>query len=363
MKISFKTWGIALIALMGVLYSCSDEDYQSLDDLSAEVDHKPALDFVAGLSPQQQENFDKTGNIFLPDQQKNSWTDVIDSDIPVTWGVFDSPFKTQTRAAGIWGSYPAQYWSMIRVKVNALSFRIKDAVNAAADKIEQETNVRFYNSQWDDEYYEPGHIKLPNVMIRYADANTEGSGSFGLVGGEQYINVPRELDNEALYDEDDLRAFFMHALCNAAGMFNEQMRKDRDSFVKVISSNIKSGCTIAFAKQNNNYTMYGTFDEHSITLAHSKAYSKNGGNTITNLANGQIARNKELSNGDKNFLNNFYLPYKIRTDVWIELDTPVYYNGRTLTDIEVLQLQTQLNQQRGLYGNPPYAKPTIREPW
>lgn len=53
MKNLFRTCGIGLLALIGVLSSCSDEDYQSLDDLSvnSSVVHKEALDFVATLSP------------------------------------------------------------------------------------------------------------------------------------------------------------------------------------------------------------------------------------------------------------------------------------------------------------------------
>lgn len=73
----------------------------------------------------------------------------------------------------------------------------------------------------------------------------------------------------------------MHALCNAAGMFNEQQRKDRDSYVDIYLNNVKSGCTFQFTKQDENYTMLGNFDYNSITLASSQAYSKNGYNTIT----------------------------------------------------------------------------------
>ena len=60
MKPLFRTWVIALLVFAGVLYSCSDEDYQSLDNLSTDtgVEYRDALDFVAALSPQQQENFD-----------------------------------------------------------------------------------------------------------------------------------------------------------------------------------------------------------------------------------------------------------------------------------------------------------------
>lgn len=360
-----KTCGIGLLTLMGILSSCSNEDYQSLDDRSANsnVVHKEALDFVATLSPQQRENLEKTGEVFLPEQRKNSWNDIIAEDIPTRWGVFNSPFKTQTRAAGIWGSYPAQYWTMIRLKTATLDSRLRDAINEAVDEIETNTNIRFYNSQHDPKYYEPGHIEYPNVYIGYSNGNNEGSGSFGLVGGEQQIRVPAEFSDRTQYEDEEVVGFLMHALCNAAGMFNEQQRKDRDSYVDIYWDNVKPECTFQFTKQDNNYTMLGNFDYNSITLASSQAYSKNGKNTITKKGNGLIARNNHLSALDKSFLNNFYLPYIGRTDIWIELDNVVYYDGRILTESERLQLQRQLNEQRGLYGEPPASGRIEREPW
>jgi hypothetical protein len=363
MKTLCRTWGITLLVFAGILYSCSDEDYQSLNDLSGEVEYKEALDFVATLSPQQQENFEKTGEIFLPDQRKDSWNNIIAEDVPTRWGVFENPFKPQTRAAGIWGSYPAQYWTMIRLKTAVLDSRIRDAINEAVDEIELNTNVRFYNSQNDPKYYEPGHIEYPNVYIAYSNGDNEGSGSFGLVGGEQYVRVPADFADRSKYTDEEVVAFLMHAFCNAAGMFNEQQRKDRDSYVTIYLNNVKDGCKFQFTKQDKNYTMLGNFDYNSITLASSKAYTKNGSNTITKTGGGLIAYNYHLSTLDKNFLNNFYLPYIARNDLWIELDNTVYYNGKILTNAERLDLQRQMNQQRGLYGDPPAEGRIERQPW
>lgn len=45
-----------------------------------------------------------------------------------------------------------------------------------------------------------------------------------------------------------------------------------------------------------------------------------------------------------------------RDDNCYELDTKVYYNGRILTEEERIQLQTNLNTQRGLTGTPPEDK-------
>lgn len=145
----------------------------------------------------------------------------------------------------------------------------------------------------------------------------------------------------------------MHAFCNAAGMFNEQQRKDRDDYVVVNLNNVKDNCKSAFAKITQNYTMQGAFDMSSITLAASKDYSKNGENTIMKKGNYSIATNSTLSAGDIYFLNSYYLPYKARTDNYVELDDTYYPNGQKLTESERLELQSQINAQRRLYGIPP----------
>ena len=90
-----------------------------------------------------------------------------------------------------------------------------------------------------------------------------------------------------------------------------------------------------------------------MTIASSKAYSKNGAPTIKLIGGGEILKNQTLSDLDKFFLNQHYLPYIARKDTYTELDSIVYFQGRRLTEEERLRLQNYLNQQRGLYGEPP----------
>lgn len=97
----------------------------------------------------------------------------------------------------------------------------------------------------------------------------------------------------------------------------------------------------------------GMFDMFSITLASSKDFSKNGLNTITTKTGLGIAINYTLSKQDKAFLNSHYLPYIARKDNYVELDDVYDQSGRRLTEEERLQLQNQINAQRGLYGVPP----------
>lgn len=347
----------SLTAFCSVLTSCSDDDLMA----SSETSSANTVDFVATFTDRQQQMLSETGYPYEEIEQKNSWNNVISSTIPATWGLFDDPrTKTETRAVGIYGSYPAQYWSMLRVKFSEIPNDIKEVAVDAIDEIESKTNVRFYNSIKDLEYYEPGHIKLPNIAVRMDGTAVEGSGSYGLVGGEQFINVPTAL-KQANYDE--IKRFFMHAFCNAAGMFNEQQRKDRDDYVVVNLNNVKDNCKSAFAKITQNYTMQGAFDMSSITLAASKDYSKNGENTIMKKGNYSIATNSTLSAGDIYFLNSYYLPYKARTDNYVELDDTYYPNGQKLTESERLELQSQINAQRGLYGIPPIENRKVLVEW
>ncbi len=72
-----------------------------------------------------------------------------------------------------------------------------------------------------------------------------------------------------------------------------------------------------------------------------------------NKGNYQIEQTQTLSSGDIHFLNSFYLPYIARTDNYVELDDTYFPNGQKLTESERLNLQNQINAQRGLTGTPP----------
>ena len=369
MKGKIKLFMCILVTFMSLMPACTAEESPYVESSSSEntIQEKPALDFIAQFTPEQLDNIETDGCAFLPEQQKDSWNATIDRDIPTRFGLFDSPLK-RTRAVGISGSYPAQYWTMIRVKVHSdVSSRIREQLNEAVMEIEEKTNVRFYNCQEDNEYYESGSIKikLPHVMLNINSNNTkiEGSGNYGLVGGEQFIYCSTDLNNTSKYSDEEVRAFLMHALCNAAGMFNEQQRNDRDSYVKIYSENILDNCKPCFEKQTKNYTTSGNFDIHSITMASSYSYSKNGQKTIEQRGGAAIPRNSDLSTNDINFLNDHYLPYVARDDNYVELDKTVYYNGRVLTEAERLDLQNQMNALRGLTGTPPPDKVKKRKPW
>ena len=352
--------GLIVATTIMLTYSCSNDETveRTVEEVST-LQSSP--EFVAKLSEEQKFNAQKTGEVFLQNQQRDAFNATIDKNVPTRYGLYSIP-QTETRAVGIWGSYPAQYWTMIRLRKaknlggEVLASHIRRAINEAVSEIEHSTNVRFYNSEGEAEVLPGYNIKLPNVSIGYDLSKYEGTGSFGLVGGEQFISIP-QIFNEEKYKSGpayrELVAFLLHAFCNAAGMFNEQQRPDRDEHVTIYWDNIKDDYKTYFEKCGRNYIMNGSFDKNSITIASSKAYSKNGAPTIKLIGGGEILKNQTLSDSDKFFLNQHYLPYIARKDTYTELDSIVYFQGRRLTEEERLRLQNYLNQQRGLYGEPP----------
>ena len=108
---------VAMTAMASMLSfgSCTNED--EVMSFSLEKSDQQGVDFVAEFTPQQEAALIETGNPYGEVAQKDSWTSAISADIPTCWGVFELPEYSNTRAVGIYGSYPAQYWTMLRVKL------------------------------------------------------------------------------------------------------------------------------------------------------------------------------------------------------------------------------------------------------
>ncbi len=50
------------------------------------------------------------------------------------------------------------------------------------------------------------------------------------------------------YKIDSVVGFIKHALCNVAGMYNEQQRYDRDTYINVYTNNIQPANRFHFDK-------------------------------------------------------------------------------------------------------------------
>jgi hypothetical protein len=330
---------MVLAAMVAMTISSCNEDDISVDDVQQE---KAQLNYELQYSDQQLKNWKETGSPFLEDEQLNSSNTRIEEHIPSQGGVFEPIPVVSTKAFGP-HPYQNRYWSMVRLKLaipvtstpNAL---LKSRVVQVISEIQANTNVRFYNSI-NDPVTDPTYgFTYPNVHIHVSSDAKKGSSFVGLQGGEQYIYLPIEATKE----------FIMRALVNAAGMYNEQQRNDRDSYVNIFTANVAPENRFQFDKITTNFYSRGSFDFSSITLAGSTEFSNNGLNSITKKDNSTIAPNTALSSLDRGFLNYFYLPYIARTDTYRELANVVYDgNNVQLTETQRLDLQAYLNN-----GNP-----------
>lgn len=100
----------------------------------------------------------------------------------------------------------------------------------------------------------------------------------------------------------------IHEFGHAFGLFHEQSRSDRDSYVTVNTANIADGREHNFDKVNTRYAIdLGPYNYESIMHYSRRAFSKNGLDTITPLGGQEIGRRLGgLNSGDANALNALY---------------------------------------------------------
>ena len=100
----------------------------------------------------------------------------------------------------------------------------------------------------------------------------------------------------------------IHELGHALGLYHEQGRNDRDSYVSIHWGNIQSGKSHNFVQQLSNAIDQGSYDYGSIMHYGAYAFSNNGSPTITtiNPAGAFIGQRSGLSTGDISALNSLY---------------------------------------------------------
>ena len=160
--------------------------------------------------------------------------------------------------------------------------------------IEENTSIRFEERS------------NQNAYVKFVTGG--GCSSYiGRTGGSQSIT----LANGCLY-----RGIISHELFHALGVYHEQSRSDRDTFVMIHSENISDGFEGNFNIANNAIDI-GPYDYNSIMHYGEKAFSKNGSPTITTIPSGiPIGNRSALSAGDIETMQ--YLYY---TDLQLALTT------------------------------------------
>ncbi len=114
----------------------------------------------------------------------------------------------------------------------------------------------------------------------------------------------------------------VHEIGHALGLYHEQSREDRDNFVTIIWSNIQSGQSHNFQKENSNAMDIGPYDFASVMHYSSGAFGINGATTI--VANGGQAFGfaNEYSQGDVEAINFLYPSNSCPIDLNLSVQVP-----------------------------------------
>lgn len=144
------------------------------------------------------------------------------------------------------------------------------------------------------------------IFRRTTDPNICGSSAVGRQGGGQVL----------LIRDDCQIGSVMHEMGHALGFEHEHSRCDRDSYVQILTSNIRSGYSGYFVKHCTGADDIGTYDEGSIMHYRHNAFGQldawgNEMTTINSLRgmNWRMGQRDTLSSMDVYTLNVMYRPY------------------------------------------------------
>ena len=162
-------------------------------------------------------------------------------------------------------------------------------INSAIDHVNASTNICLVPRTTQSNY------------LVFQDTDYACWSYVGQIGGAQAINVHSACGFGAA----------VHEICHAAGMWHEQSRNDRDTYVTINTANIQSGYGSNFDKYGGWGTESGAYDYGSIMHYGAFAFSSNGLPTISvrtppAAAGTSIGQRGGLSGGDVAALNAIY---------------------------------------------------------
>lgn len=189
---------------------------------------------------------------------------------------------------------PAQYWPQRKVPYEFDSSFIYDYQTKALQamsSISSVTGVRFVPAE-----------SYHTSRIRFKLSQKNNSSPLGMQGGTQTI-----------YIKTNSHGVMMHEILHSLGIYHEQSRADRDSYIIINTSNIKNDKLHNFSKYSTG-TDIGTFDYNSIMMYGSFTTDTDFVHDInvpmiTKLDGSFISENRlYLSNGDIMGIRSIYGP-------------------------------------------------------
>ncbi|WP_374354396.1 M12 family metallopeptidase [Chitinimonas sp.] len=211
----------------------------------------------------------------------------------ITWPALTAPVaKTGGPVSRDNHSKGARVWpnnTVVYMFDPSLSKAKRDAIAAGMQLISSKTAVRFAERGSEANF------------VRFV--SEDGCWSYvGMNGGEQKISIG---------DGCERVGTVAHEITHALGWMHEQMRPDRDNYVRVLTENIQTGLEDQFTKlRADQVDPVGSYDIDSVMHYPSTAFSKNGQPTIVPLDSSidprRMGQRGTLSAGDIAAINKFY---------------------------------------------------------